>query len=132
MTSCDNQPRLTQGYDLDRWRLFGEKVPIALDLSPKANRHILLYRMSGSGKFYLENQILTKLALAEPDSLTYFGDYKQDASFAYLRGYPRCYPYKDALTALDIVHGCLLARQSGKDTSRNPVTLIWDDTWPKC
>lgn len=125
--SCDNQPRLTLGYDLDRWRLFGEKVPITIDLSPKTNSHILLCGMSGSGKSYLENQIMAKMALAEPDGEVFFADYKQDDSFAYLRGCPRYYPYKDTLTALDIVHGRLLARQSGADPSRNPITIFWDE-----
>lgn len=125
--SCDNQPRLTLGYDLDRWRLFGEKVPKSIDLSPKINSHILLCGMSGSGKSYLENQILAKLPLAEPGGEIYFADYKQDDSFAYLRGCPRYYGYKDTLTALDVVHGRLLARQSGEDTRRNPVTIIWDE-----
>lgn len=125
--SCDNQPKLTLGYDLDRWRLFGEKVPINIDLSPKTNSHILLCGMSGSGKSYLENQISAKLALVEPDGEMHFGDYKQDDSFAYLRGCPRYYSYKDTLKALDIVHGRLLARQSGEDTRQNPATIIWDE-----
>ena len=125
--SCDNQPRLTLGYELDRWRLFGEKVPITIDLSPKTNSHILLCGMSGSGKSYLENQIMAKMALAEPDGEVFFGDYKQDDAFAYLRGCPRYYGYKDTLQALDVVHGRLLARQSGEDTSRNPITIIWDE-----
>ena len=125
--SCDNQPRLTLGYELDRWRLFGEKVPITIDLSPKTNSHILLCGMSGSGKSYLENQIMAKMALAEPDGEVFFGDYKQDDAFAYLRGCPRYYGYKDALTALDKVHGRLLARQSGSDPSRNPITIFWDE-----
>lgn len=120
-------PQLVLGYDLDRWRLFGEKVPISIDLSPKTNSHILLCGMSGSGKSYLENALLAKLALAEPDGEIYFADYKQEDSFAYLRGCPRYYPYKDALKALDVVHDRLLARQSGEDTSRNPVTLVWDE-----
>lgn len=126
MMNSDNS-RLTLGYDLDRWRLFGEKVPITIDLSPKFNSHILLCGMSGSGKSYLENQILAKLALAEPDGEIHFADYKQDDSFTYLRGCPRYYGYRDSLQALDIVHGRLLARQSGEDTSRNPVTMIWDE-----
>lgn len=126
-TSFESKPRLVLGYDLNRWNLFGEKVPISIDLSPKTNSHILLCGMSGSGKSYLENQILAKLALAEPDGEIYFADYKQDDSFTYLRGCPRYYAYKDTLQALDIVHGRLLARQSGEDASRNPVTLIWDE-----
>lgn len=126
--NCDNpSPQLTLGYDLDSWKLYREKVPISIDLSPKTNSHILLCGMSGSGKSYLENQILAKLALAEPDGVIYFGDYKQDDSFFQLRTCPRYYPYKDTLAALDIVHGRLLARQSGEETSRNPVTLIWDE-----
>lgn len=124
----DNQPpRLTLGYDLNHWNLLGEKVPITIDLSPGKNSHILLCGMSGAGKSYLENQILSKMVLAEPDGEIYFADYKREDSFAYLRGCPRYYPYKDTLTALDIVHGRLLARQSGEDTSRNPVTLFWDE-----
>lgn len=128
MMNCDNpSPRLTLGYDLDRWRLFGEKVPMSTDLSPKTNSHILLCGMSGAGKSFHEQQIVCKLALAEPDGEIYFADYKQDDSFAYLRGCPRYYAYKDTLKALDKVHDRLLARQSGKDASRNPVTLIWDE-----
>lgn len=124
----DNQPpRLTLGYDLDRWNLLGEKMPITIDLSPGKNSHILLCGMSGSGKSYMENQLLAKLALAEPDGEVYFADYKQEDSLAYLRGCPRYYGYKDTLEALDTVHRRLLARQSGEDTSRNPVTLVWDE-----
>lgn len=128
MMNCDNQPpQLTLGYDLDRWRLFGEKVPIKIDLSPKTNSHILLCGMSGAGKSFHEQQIMCKLALAEPYGEIYFADYKQDDSFAYLRGCPRYYGYKNTLKALEAVHGRLLARQSGEDTSRNPITIIWDE-----
>lgn len=128
MISFDNPtPRLTLGYELDAWKMYREKVPISIDLLPKTNSHILLCGMSGSGKSYLENQILAKLALAEPDGEVFFGDYKQDDAFAYLRGCPRYYGYKDTLQALDTVHSRLLARQSGADASRSPVTLIWDE-----
>lgn len=128
MISYDHDlPKLTLGYDLDRWNLFGEKVPISIDLSSKTNSHILLCGMSGSGKSYLENQILAKLALAEPDGEIYFADYKQDDSFEHLRGCPRYYGYRDTLKALEIVHERLLSRQSGEDNSRNPVTLVWDE-----
>lgn len=125
-TKCKSL-QLTLGYDLDRWNFLGEKVPITIDLSLKTNSHILLCGMSGSGKSYLENQILSKLTLAEPDGEFCFADYKQEDSFAYLRGCPRYYGYKDTLKALDIVHGRLLARQSGEETSRSPVTLLWDE-----
>lgn len=121
------RPRLTLGYDLDAWQNFGKKEPITIDISPSVNSHILLCGMSGSGKSYHEHQIMKKLALAEPNGEIYFSDYKGDDSFSYLRECPRYYSYKDTLKALDIVHSCLIARQSGEDTSRNPVTMIWDE-----
>lgn len=128
-TSFDNRQSscLILGYDLDRWNLFGERVPISIDLSPRINSHMLLCGMSGSGKSYLENQILAKLALAEPDGEIYCGDYKGEDSLAYLRGSSRYFFYRETVQALDIVHSHLLARQSGENTSRNPVTLIWDE-----
>lgn len=120
-------PRLTIGYDLDRWRLFGEKVPITLDLSPKNNSHLLLCGMSGSGKPYHLLQIMTKLFLAEPNGEIFCADYKQEDAFGYLHGCTRYFAYKNSLKALDAVYSRLLARQSGEDSSRNPVTLIWDE-----
>ena len=119
--------RLTLGYDLDTWNGYGEKTPITIDLSPKANSHILLCGMSGSGKSYMENAILAKIALAQPDGEIYFADYKSDDSFTYLRNCVRYYSYKNTLEALENVHSRLIARQAGEDTSRNPVTLVWDE-----
>lgn len=128
MTNCNNS-RLTLGYDLDRWNLFGEKVLISVDISPKTNSHILLCGMSGAGKSYMEHQLLARLILAERDreGEYYFSDYKGDDTFSYLQSCPRFFTYKDSFTALDTVHARLLARQSGADTTRNPVTLIWDE-----
>ena len=83
--------------------------------------------MSGSGKSYLENQILAKLGFAEPDGEIHFADYKGDDSFQHLENCARYYSYKDTLKALEIVHGRLLARQSGEETSRNPISIIWDE-----
>lgn len=123
----DSSHQLTLGYELDNWKLYQEKVPITIDLSPKTNSHILLCGMSSSGKSYLENQIMEKLILAEPAGEIFFADYKQDDSFAYLRRCPRYYPYRKALESLEVVHSRLLARQSGEDTSRNPITLVYDE-----
>ena len=118
---------ITLGVDLDRWNAEGQVCRIQTDLSPQSNSHILLCGMSGSGKSYLENAILAKLALVEPDGEIFFADYKGDNAFAYLQGCPRYYTYKDTLNALEIVHNRLLARQSGEDHSTHPVTLIWDE-----
>lgn len=117
------------GYDLDKWNLYGAKEPIVIDISPKSNSHILECGMSGSGKSYHEHQNLTHLILAEREQRGeyFFADYKADDTFSYLQGCPHFFTYKDSFTALDTVHARLLARQSGTDTSHNPVTLIWDE-----
>lgn len=129
MTTISNPVRLALGYDLDAWGNFGEKAAITIDISPSENSHILLCGMSGSGKSYLEHQLLYRLIQAEQDrgGEYCFADYKGDDSFSYLRGCPRYYTYKDTLVALDTVHRKLIARQSGEDTTRNPVTLVWDE-----
>ena len=118
-------PRLALGYDLDAWVNFREKEPITIDISPSENSHILLCGMSGSGKSYMEHQLLARLIQAEQDrgGEYYFADYKGDDSFNYLCKCPRYYTYKDTLTALDIVH----SRKSGEDATRTPVTLVWDE-----
>lgn len=120
---------LVLGYDLDRWNDYGEKSPITIDISPKENSHILTCGMSGSGKSYMEHQLLARLILAEQNNggEYFFSDYKGDDTFSYLQGCPRYFTYKDTLQALDAVHARLLARQSGEDTTRHPVTLIWDE-----
>ncbi|WP_251445137.1 hypothetical protein [Vermiculatibacterium agrestimuris] len=122
-------PRLALGYDLDAWVNFREKEPITIDISPSENSHILLCGMSGSGKSYMEHQLLARLIQAEQDrgGEYYFADYKGDDSFNYLCKCPRYYTYKDTLTALDIVHSRMIARQSGEDATRTPVTLVWDE-----
>ena len=128
MTNFDlTRPKLVLGYDLDRWTQYNEQEKIAVDLSPENNSHILLCGMSGSGKSYLENAILAKIVLADPNGEVHFADYKGDSAFSYLRGCPRYYFYRDTLEALEIVYNRMLARQSGKDNSTHSVTLIWDE-----
>lgn len=123
--NCDSE--ITLGYDFDRWYGYGIKEPITVDISPKNNSHILICGMSGSGKSFCESIIFAKLVMAVPDSICYFADYKQEDSFSHLRGCSRYYPYKSSLKALDSVYEILQKRQSGEDTSRKPVTLLWDE-----
>lgn len=124
------------GYDLDKWKNYGQKEPITVDISPATNSHILLCGMSGSGKSYAEHQLAARLIRAEQGGKGskgskggeyLFADYKMDDTFSYLKNCPRFFPYKSAFDALDAIHARLIARQSGEDTSRNPVTLIWDE-----
>ena len=129
MTNSNAPHRLVLGYDLGRWNAYGEKSPLTIDISSKENSHILLCGISGSGKSYMEHQLLARLILAEKDrnGEYCFADYKSDDTFSYLQNCPRYFSYKDTLQALDIVHSRLLARQSGEDSSRTPITLIWDE-----
>lgn len=135
------QQVITLGYDLDNWYGYGEKNPVTMDISPETNSHILLCGMSGSGKSYAEQEYIAKLFLSEYGAISssgnekiakvspeyWFADYKGDDTFAYLRGCPRYRSYKSSIEALDAVYSILIARISGEDTKRYPVTLFWDE-----
>lgn len=131
----ESNDKLVLGYDLDSWNIFGIKKEIGVDISPKTNSHILLCGMSGSGKSYSEFGIIAKLILAEKDSCGeyeeygeyYFADFKADDMFECLRGTPRYRSFKQTTELLDIVYNRLNDRMSGKDKTRHPVTLIWDE-----
>lgn len=126
MKNSDNSILL--GYCYDAWYGYGWKEPIKADISTQTNSHILICGMSGSGKSYLTNQYLARLYLGSSNSgQVYFADFKQDDQFYHLRNCPRYYPYDSSLEALDIVYDALHKRQSGEDTSRVPVTLVWDE-----
>lgn len=119
------QSDLLLGYDYDSWYNCGEKIPITTDISLKTNSHILICGMSGSGKSYLTNQLFARICKNGGEA--YFLDYKQDDTFSHLRNCKRYYPYNKTLSALDEVYEILHNRQWGKDLSREPVTLIWDE-----
>lgn len=119
---------LVLGYDYDKWYGYGLKEPIITDISTKTNSHTLLCGMSGSGKSYATNILFAKICIAgEMENIVYFADFKQDDQFEYLRECPRYYPYNKSVEALETVYEILHKRQSGEDTSRKPVTLIWDE-----
>lgn len=119
---------LILGYDYDKWYGYGEKCPVITDISTKTNSHTLLCGMSGSGKSYATNLLFAKICEAsEKEGIVYFADFKQDDQFSYLRKCPRYYPYNSSVDALEIVYDILHKRQSGEDTSRHPITLIWDE-----
>lgn len=116
---------LVLGYDYDKWYGYGVKEPVLTDISPKTNSHTLLCGMSGSGKSYAENILIARIANTE--GTVFFSDFKQDDCFTFLRSCPRYYPYDKTIEALEIVYETLHKRQSGEDTSRSPVTLVWDE-----
>lgn len=125
---------LVLGYDFDKWYGYGIKQPIVTDISTKTNSHIILCGMSGSGKSYATNRLLTALGnfslsndMQGGQGKVYMADFKQDDQFSYLRACPRYYAYDKSLEALEIVYDILHKRQFGEDTSRSPVTLVWDE-----
>lgn len=116
------------GYNYDKWYGYATKEPVLTDISVHTNSHILICGMSGSGKSYLTNQLFARLcSQGGENAKVYFADFKQDDTFSYLRNCNRYYPYEKTTEALNIVYDILHSRQSGKDTSRTPVTLIWDE-----
>lgn len=119
---------LVLGYELDKWHGYKIKEPIFADISTKTNSHTLICGMSGSGKSFATNILFAKTCLTNNmKGEVYFADFKQDDQFAYLRGCHRYYPYDKCIDALEIVYDILHKRQSGEDTSREPVTLIFDE-----
>ena len=116
------------GYDYDAWYGYADRVPISVDVSTKNNSQTLICGISGSGKTYLTNQYFARICLhGGEDSKVFFADFKQDDSFTHLRNCPRYYPYDRTIEALDIVYDIMHKRQSGEDTSRHFVTLVWDE-----
>lgn len=116
------------GYDYDSWYGYTERKPISIDASTKNNSQTLICGMSGSGKSYLTNQYFARICLhGGDDSVVFFADFKQDDSFIHLRNCPRYYPYDKTIEALEIVYDILQKRQSGADTSRHFITLVWDE-----
>lgn len=78
---------LKLGYDYDAWHGYGQRDVLFTDISLKTNSHMILCGMSGSGKSYALVWCLKMLILASPPEAEYFfADFKQDDSFAFLRG----------------------------------------------
>lgn len=119
---------LLVGYDYDAWYGYSEKIPVCVDASIKNNSQTLICGMSGSGKSYLTNQYMARICVyGGMESKVYFADFKQDDSFSHLRECPRYYSYDKTIDALEEVYEIMHKRQCGEDTSRNFVTLIWDE-----
>ncbi len=117
---------LLLGYDLDAWQGYGDKVPITVNLSGTATVSTLVVGMSGSGKSESIKSLLARLG-KQQDCIVYFGDFKQDDTFNFLRDCPRYYPFYQTEEALDEVYEIMHKRQSGEDKSRNIVVFIWDE-----
>lgn len=119
---------LIVGYDLDAWYGYGKRKPISIDASTKSNSHTLICGMSGSGKSFYLKQYLARVCLqGGNDAVVYFADFKQDDTFQYLRKCVRYYPYYSSMDALDEVYEIMHRRQCGQDSTRNYITLVFDE-----
>lgn len=118
---------ITIGYLLECWQEYGVKEPIEIDITKRTNSHILIAGMSGSGKSYAEQEIFARFVSANAECEVFFADYKQDDSFSYLRNCSRYFGYRKTVEALEIVYGRLQKRQAGKDNTKNPIMLVWDE-----
>lgn len=64
---------------------------------------------------------------ANPAGEFWVGDYKGDDAFSFLRNCSRYRGYKSTLDALDAVCNLMIARMSGENTTRYPVTPLGDE-----
>ncbi|MCR5383392.1 MAG: type IV secretory system conjugative DNA transfer family protein [Saccharofermentans sp.] len=122
----DSFEELILGYDLDTWQAYGNKKAIAMNLSGNVAASTLVVGMSGSGKSESIKCLLARLS-KQQDSVIFFGDFKQDDTFSFLRDCPRYYPFYQTEEALDKVYEIMHNRQLGEDTTRNPIVFIWDE-----
>lgn len=115
------------GCNWEKFNALSIKEPINIDFGLSENSHCLITGMSGSGKSYFELILMAKLIKNIPNSEIYFGDYKGDDSFDFLRDSTRYFFYDKTLDALDIVYEKMLRRISGQEEVSNQVTFVWDE-----
>lgn len=130
MTTKSSAKELVLGFSYDDWYQLGEKKAVTIKISPEVNSSILISGMSGCGKSYTTQYLLSKIYELDNELECYLADYKFEPAFKYLENCPRYYPYKKTLEALDIVYKKMEQRQAGLDHTRNAVLLVWDEYVP--
>lgn len=83
----DSFDKLIFGYDLDTWQGYGKKKPLEMNLSGTVAASTLVVGMAGSGKSESIKCLLARLGI-QKDCVIYFGDFKQDDTFSFLRDCP--------------------------------------------
>lgn len=110
------------------WQESGIKVPLYTDISPATNSHCLISGLSGSGKSYALLRLFRELVQSDSQQDEfYFGDFKQEDSYSFLRQCVYYYPYKKVLEAVNLVYEKMHRRQSGEEKDRHSITLILDE-----
>lgn len=71
--------------------------------------------------------MLARVSLKCPDSQYYICDFKGDSDFSFLTGETRFYRYGECQKGLEDFYAHFLARQSGKESARNFLLLVWDE-----
>ena len=95
--------------------------------NPDIAPHGAIFGATGSGKTYAEKLLLARVSLKCPDSQYYICDFKGDSDFSFLTGETRFYRYGECQKGLEDFYAHFLARQSGKESARNFLLLVWDE-----
>ena len=89
--------------------------------------HGAIFGTTGSGKTYAEKILLARISLKCPDCQFYICDFKGDSDFSFLAGTKRFYRYAECKKGFDDFYNCFLKRQSGQDSSRNFLLIVWEE-----
>lgn len=95
--------------------------------NPDIAPHGAIFGATGSGKTYAEKLMLARIALKCPNSQFFLCDFKGDSDFSFLAGEDRFYRYGECQKGLADFYARFLARQSGKESDRNFLLLVFDE-----
>lgn len=88
--------------------------------------HILIFGKTGCGKTYALMLLLARLSLCIKNCVLFILDYKAQ-DFLFLQGCKNYYVFESCFKGIEEVYSRFIARQSGQDTSRNFIGLVFDE-----
>lgn len=89
--------------------------------------HVIIVGATGSGKTYLSQLLLGKIALYVHDAEIVVMDFKGDDDFLFLKGCKNCCRYAECEDGFQRFFNRFADRQQGKDTSRKMLVLFFDE-----
>lgn len=100
--------------------------------NPSTTPHAVIIGSTGSGKTFFTKLLLGKLSLHIPDLKLIVCDYEGDDDFSFLNNLSDFYRFESCNKGLDKAHDKLKQRQSGTDSSRNMVMIVFDEWASYC